>query len=108
MQSAAWGSGVEQIGTRDALTVVPKCVRGVGVKGSIHLARFAYLLTACTCCPPLPAFMIQVEHTVTEEVTGVDIVASQIKIAGGATLADLGFATQVRAGVARMSRMCSH
>ena len=31
----------------------------------------------------------------TEEITGVDIVASQIKIAGGASLADLGFATQV-------------
>jgi pyruvate carboxylase len=32
---------------------------------------------------------IQVEHTVTEEVTGVDLVASQIQIAGGATLEDL-------------------
>ncbi len=33
---------------------------------------------------------IQVEHTVTEEVTGVDLVASQIQIAGGASLEDLG------------------
>ncbi|MGF1469115.1 MAG: pyruvate carboxylase [Sandaracinaceae bacterium] len=33
---------------------------------------------------------IQVAHTVTEEVTGVDLVQSQIRIAGGATLADLG------------------
>ena len=33
---------------------------------------------------------IQVEHTVTEEVTGIDLVQSQILIAGGATLADLG------------------
>lgn len=33
---------------------------------------------------------IQVEHTVTEEVTDVDLVASQIRIAAGATLADLG------------------
>jgi pyruvate carboxylase len=33
---------------------------------------------------------IQVEHTVTEEVTGVDIVASQLLIAGGKTLHDLG------------------
>jgi pyruvate carboxylase len=32
---------------------------------------------------------IQVEHTVTEEVTGIDLVQSQILIAGGATLADL-------------------
>lgn len=32
---------------------------------------------------------VQVEHTVTEEVCGVDIVQSQIMIAGGATLKDL-------------------
>ncbi len=33
---------------------------------------------------------IQVEHTVTEEVTGIDLVQSQIKIAGGATLDEIG------------------
>jgi len=33
---------------------------------------------------------IQVEHTVTEEVTGIDLVQSQIKIAGGASLEDIG------------------
>ena len=32
---------------------------------------------------------LQVEHTITEQVTGVDLVQSQIKIAEGATLADL-------------------
>ncbi|MGZ3216106.1 pyruvate carboxylase [Paracoccus sp. T5] len=31
---------------------------------------------------------VQVEHTVTEEVTGIDVVQSQIKIAEGATLAE--------------------
>ena len=33
---------------------------------------------------------LQVEHTVTEEVTGVDICGSQIQLAGGVTLAALG------------------
>lgn len=33
---------------------------------------------------------LQVEHTITEEVTGVDLVQSQIEIASGKTLADLG------------------
>lgn len=33
---------------------------------------------------------IQVEHTITEEITGIDIVAAQIQIAAGATLQQLG------------------
>ncbi|ORX49779.1 pyruvate carboxylase [Hesseltinella vesiculosa] len=37
---------------------------------------------------------IQVEHTITEEITGIDIVAAQIQIAAGALLPQLGLAQQ--------------
>jgi acetyl/propionyl-CoA carboxylase alpha subunit/acetyl-CoA carboxylase carboxyltransferase component len=44
---------------------------------------------------------IQVEHTVTEQITGVDLVAAQFQIAGGATLASLGLADQAAVGAPR-------
>lgn len=37
---------------------------------------------------------IQVEHTITEEITGIDIVAAQIQIAAGASLSSLGLAQE--------------
>jgi len=50
---------------------------------------------------------IQVEHTVTEETTDVDLVRAQILIAGGATLEDLGLtqATIRQRGVALQCRV---
>lgn len=57
---------------------------------------------------------LQVEHTVTEEVTGVDLVTTQLRIAFGATLGDLklggevraprGFAVQARVNMETMAR----
>ena len=50
---------------------------------------------------------LQVEHTVTEEVTGVDIVRAQLRLAQGATVADLGLG-EARAprGYAVQARVC--
>lgn len=37
---------------------------------------------------------LQVEHTITEEITGVDLVQAQLALAGGSTLADIGLDEQ--------------
>ncbi|MDP7546956.1 MAG: biotin/lipoyl-containing protein, partial [Alphaproteobacteria bacterium] len=44
---------------------------------------------------------IQVEHTVTEQVTGIDLVETQFHIAGGASLESLGLGDQTAIGAAR-------
>jgi pyruvate carboxylase len=48
---------------------------------------------------------IQVEHTVTEEICGIDIVAAQIQIAAGATLQQLGL-TQDRISIRGFAIQC--
>jgi len=53
----------------------------VDVSGNDNVAPFAFIETNAR---------LQVEHTVTEAVTGVDIVQAQIRLAEGATLAELG------------------
>lgn len=47
----------------------------------------------------------QVEHTITEEITGIDIVAAQIQIAAGATLEQLGL-TQDRISIRGFAIQC--
>ena len=48
---------------------------------------------------------IQVEHTITEEITGIDIVAAQIQIAAGASLVQLGL-TQDRISIRGFAVQC--
>jgi acetyl/propionyl-CoA carboxylase alpha subunit/acetyl-CoA carboxylase carboxyltransferase component len=61
----------------------------------LSLGTFEFLVEDSASDSGAYAFMevnprLQVEHTVTEEVTGVDLVRSQIEIAGGKTLSDIG------------------
>ncbi len=61
----------------------------------ISLGTFEFLVDRSSGSKPLFAFLetnprLQVEHTVTEEVTGIDLVRAQIEIAAGKTLPELG------------------
>jgi acetyl/propionyl-CoA carboxylase alpha subunit/acetyl-CoA carboxylase carboxyltransferase component len=75
------------------------CEAAVRVAGSVNysnLGTFEFLVNAVDLNEDSSfAFIeanprLQVEHTVTEEVLGLDLVRIQLEIAGGATLADLG------------------
>lgn len=75
--------------TRAALTMA----RAAGYRS---LGTFEFLVDAGDVATDLPVVFIeanprlQVEHTITEAVTGIDLVQAQIAVAAGATLADLG------------------
>ena len=64
--------------------------------GYLSLGTFEFLVDAGESPEGTGFFFIeanarlQVEHTVTEAVTGVDLVEAQFRLAGGATLAELG------------------
>ena len=66
--------------------------------GYDNLGTFEFLVDASQLGEGAPFFFIeanarlQVEHTVTEAVTGVDLVQTQLRIAGGESLADVGLA----------------
>ncbi|MCC6434666.1 MAG: hypothetical protein IT196_06515, partial [Acidimicrobiales bacterium] len=82
-------SGLRRRILHDALALV-------GAADYTNAATVEFLVTPETgehffieCNPRL-----QVEHTVTEQVTGLDIVEAQFRIAAGATLAELGLADQ--------------
>ncbi len=76
--------------------IIAAAVRFAKSVGYSSLGTFEFLVDA-TGRADAPAFVfieanarLQVEHTVTEQVTGVDLVQSQIRMAGGESLTELG------------------
>ena len=45
---------------------------------------------AFRCLTTLALYYFQVEHTITEEITGIDLVQTQIQVAEGRSLPDMG------------------
>ncbi len=73
---------------RDA--IVESAVRFAGKERYQNLGTFEFLVTGERFVFIEANARLQVEHTVTEEVTGVDIVQSQIRLAAGESIADVG------------------
>jgi acetyl/propionyl-CoA carboxylase alpha subunit/acetyl-CoA carboxylase carboxyltransferase component len=75
--------------------IIDAAVRFAKSVGYDNLGTFEFLVDVSGRAVASPFVFIeanarlQVEHTVTEEVTGVDLVQAQIRLAQGATLADL-------------------
>ena len=78
--------------------VIEAAVRFAGNERYTNLGTFEFLVDVSGTAGARPFVFIetnarlQVEHTVTEEVTGVDLVQAQIRLAGGASLDGLGLA----------------
>ena len=76
--------------------IIDTAVRFAGSVGYSNAGTFEFLVDVSGAANAEPfAFIetnarLQVEHTVTEEVTGVDIVRAQIRLAEGATIGELG------------------
>jgi acetyl/propionyl-CoA carboxylase alpha subunit len=76
--------------------IIEAALRFAGSVGYTNLGTFEFLVDASGHDGGQPFVFIetnarlQVEHTVTEAVTGVDIVLAQLRLAEGASLADLG------------------
>ncbi len=77
-------------------SIIDGAVRFAAKQGYSSLGTFEFLVDDSGRKGAQPFIFIeanarlQVEHTVTEEVTGVDLVQSQLRLAQGETLADLG------------------
>ena len=75
--------------------IIAAAVRFAAREGYENLGTFEFLVDASGRGGQPFVFIetnarLQVEHTVTEEVTGVDIVQSQLRLATGASLSELG------------------
>ena len=105
--------------TRRARRIIDAALRIADAAHYRSLGTLEFLVEGADTRSPRIVFIeanprLQVEHTVTEEVTGVDLVKTQIRIAGGATLRELhlsrdaapkprGFALQARVNMETMT-----
>ncbi len=78
-------------GRREA--ILADAVRMAAALDYRGLATFEFLVTDSAHVFIEANPRIQVEHTVTEAITGIDLVGAQLGIAAGSTLADLGLAS---------------
>jgi len=90
---------------KDIIDAAARFARSVGYSSA---GTFEFLLDETGTFAFIEAnARLQVEHTVTEEVTGVDIVKAQLRIASGSSLAELGLDENiVPQGHAIQARVC--